>query len=208
MSIDNFELIKPLLDFRSDDDFYFLQILQRKKDQAQRKVNGTNNNSRLVKSYNVRSLEYFDFIKPEVIELSNVFKARAGLDLNRRSYRKMALHCLRKIADQISNEDYDKVYKAYSTVCGKFSNEIGSGKKWILDIDGGKLSDSEFNSLSEFLENIMPLGEKVIARIPSNNGEHIISRPFNLKIFKDTNKWPKIEIHKKNPTNLYIPTLK
>ena len=30
--INNFNLIKPLLDFNSEDDFYFLQILQRKKD--------------------------------------------------------------------------------------------------------------------------------------------------------------------------------
>ena len=29
---DNFDIIKPLLKFRSEDDFYFLQILQRKKD--------------------------------------------------------------------------------------------------------------------------------------------------------------------------------
>lgn len=31
------------------------------------KVNGVNNNSRLVKAYYVNSLEYLDFITPEII---------------------------------------------------------------------------------------------------------------------------------------------
>ena len=30
--IDNFSKIEPLLNWRSEDDFYFFQILQRKKD--------------------------------------------------------------------------------------------------------------------------------------------------------------------------------
>ena len=46
--IDNLELIKPLLEFNKENDFYFIQILQRKKDNPE--VNGLNN-SRTVKSY-------------------------------------------------------------------------------------------------------------------------------------------------------------
>ena len=63
--VNNFKQIRALLDFRSKDDFYFLQILQRKKDQKDKaiKVNGTNNNARLVKAYYISSLEYFDFIE-------------------------------------------------------------------------------------------------------------------------------------------------
>ena len=41
MPVNNFGLIRSLLEFRTEDDFYFLQILQRKKDHNNGKVNGT-----------------------------------------------------------------------------------------------------------------------------------------------------------------------
>lgn len=97
--VDNFDRIRKLLNFRSKDDFYFVQVLQRKKDHNNTKVNGTNNNSRLIKVYYISSLEYFDFVKPEIIELCKVFGARAGINLNRRSFERMAFHHLKKVTD-------------------------------------------------------------------------------------------------------------
>ena len=44
---------------------------------------------------------------------------------------------------------------------------------------------------------------KIYAYIPTKNGYHIITKPFNLKQFKD--KYPDIDVHKNNPTILYIP---
>ena len=68
--VNNFGIIKPLLKWKTEDDFYFLQILQRKKDHSPfGKVNGCNNNSRLIKSYYIKSLNHLEFIEPEVIEL-------------------------------------------------------------------------------------------------------------------------------------------
>ena len=208
MSLNNLEIIKPHLKFRNEDDFYFVQIIQRKKDHPNKKsVTGTNNNNRLIKPYFVRSHGYLQRKMPEIIGLCDFFKARAGIDLNRRSSRDMAFHCLRKISGQIMNKDYEHIHKAYSTVCGKFSNEGGRSKKWILDIDGKTLSKAEFANLNNDLETIMPKGPKIIIRIPSNSGEHIITNPFNTKEFSTYLNWKDIEIHKRNPTNLYIPTL-
>jgi hypothetical protein len=45
---------------------------------------------------------------------------------------------------------------------------------------------------------------KILASIPSKSGIHIITNPFNLAEF--TKAFPSIEVHKNNPTNLYIPT--
>ena len=209
MSVNNFEQIRPLLDFRSRDDFYFLQILQRKKDHKNgQKVNGTNNNSRLVKAYYINSIEYFDFIMPEVITLCEVFNARAGINLNRRSFEKMALQNLKKCTDQIINGDYHKAYKAYSSVVGAYSNE--TDKNWIIDID---VKDEEFvRTLWGIVESIRPFDKKKeITTLPSKNGFHMISRPFDLKEFKQymfdrQDIFPETpEVHRNNPTNLYIP---
>lgn len=198
--IDNFDNIKPLLEWRTEDDFYFLQILQRKKDHYDRKVNGSNNNSRLIKAYYVKSLEHFEFIKPEIIELCKVFGARAGINLNRRSFKMMSLQLLKKVTDQIMNGSYNKTYKAYSSVCGVHSNE--TDKRWIVDFDE-KLNQSLIESYKSFINNLQPKGDKFVALIPSKNGFHLITKPFNVEFFK--RDFPKIEVHKNNPTNLYIP---
>ncbi|WP_265091158.1 hypothetical protein, partial [Acinetobacter baumannii] len=41
------------------------------------------------------------------------------------------------------------------------------------------------------------------AEIPTMNGCHLITKPFNLQKFKE--KFPEIDVHKNNPTILYIP---
>lgn len=199
---DNYQLIRKMLEWRTEDDFYFLQIIQRKKDHKDgTKVNGSNNNSRLIKAYYVKSLEHFDFIQNEVKLLCELFNARAGINLNRRSWRKTQLQTMRKILEQQINEEYQQTHRAFNTVCGMHSNE--GDKKWILDIDG-EVNDRHLNSIILFAEReCMPEGDKFINVVPSKNGKHIIMKPFDIKKFRE--EFPEIEIHKNNPTNLYIP---
>lgn len=206
--VNNFNIVKPLLSWSNDDEFYFLQIIQRKKDAAPgMKVNGTNNNSRLIKAYYVKSLEYLDFIEPEVIALCNLFGARAGLNLNKRSFKKTALQHLKLVTDNLINENYDKIYKTYSSAVGKFSHD--KNKKWIIDIDKEDLI--RLQSIREIINSLPPLIDKernpieskIIVEIPSKTGLHLITSPFKLDSFKTI--YPDIDVGKNNPTNLYIP---
>lgn len=87
--VDNFELIRTLLKFESKDDFYFIQILQRPKDNPE--IGASN---RLVKSYYIRSLEYFNSKKNEIKQVCELYKARAYIHLTKRSYKDVALICL------------------------------------------------------------------------------------------------------------------
>lgn len=212
--IDNFDKIKELLKFDNNDQFYFLQILQRKKDHKDtQKVNGTNNNSRLVKAYYIDSLEYYNFIKPEVIQLCDLFNARAGINLNRRSYEKMALQHLKKVTDQIINKSFSKACKAYNSVVGAYNND--SNKTWILDIDDEQISPLMLKHIEYHCQPKMEVdfdkvgipvsykNKKIITSLASKNGWHLITKPFNVLDFKKV--YPEIEIHKNNPTNLYIP---
>lgn len=189
--INNFEIIKEMLSFESKDDFYFLQVLQRKKENPQ-----LGSNSRVIKTYTIYSLEFFEKIEDEVIKLCEVFNARAMIDLNKRSYEKTAFKTLENIAGIMSNRHFDKVNNAYNSACGQGHND--SQKKWILDIDEVVDFDYVFN-LNEYIEK---LGGKTLTRIPSKNGSHIITTPFRLDLFKK--EYPEIEVHKNNPTNLYI----
>ena len=197
--VDNFDVIAPLLDFSDDNYFYFVQILQRKKDNKPGLINGANNNSRLIKAYYINSLEKYEFYKTEIIEISKLFNARAGIDLNRKHYEKMCLQHVKKIVDQILNSEFRKAHKAYNHVLGSFNHE--KNKRWILDIDDINMDTTE---MMHFINHeCQPLGDKYVATIPSKNGYHIIVKPFDLSRFGTS--FPGIDIHKNNPTNLFIP---
>lgn len=198
MAVDNFHLIRPLLTFESEDDFYFLQIIQRKKDGYKGSVKGTNNSARLVRSFYISNIDYFDAIEDEVKTLAEDFGARAGINLNKRSRKNVAFHTLKKITDQIMNGDYWNIPNAYNTMCGKHSQS--KDKMWIVDIDE---PETEMRPIIDLINNLQPEGEKYVTTIPSKNGYHIITTPFNIKDFSD--HYPDIDIHKNNPTNLYIP---
>lgn len=200
---DNFDLIKGLVDFSSKEHFYFVQILQRKKDHKDglMKVNGSNNNARLIKAYYINSEEYWEFIQPEIKELCKVFNARAGINLNRRHYQKSAFQHLKKVTDQILNGNFDKAHKAYSSAVGMYGHE--PHKTWILDID--RHDPIYISNLPNVLYNIEPIGEKIVAKIPSKSGYHYIVRPFNVQTFRSYSDYNDIDIQKNNPTNLYIP---
>ena len=190
--IHNLNQIKTLLKFDSEDDFYHLQIIKRKKEHPE-----LGSNSYIVKTYYVKSLEHLDNIFPEIINICNFHNARACINLNKRSFEKIAFHTLKKVTDCILNKDYKSVRKAYESVCGSYSNE--SEHKWIIDIDDKDYDSSEMEILMYY---ILPEGNKVITRIETKNGYHLITKPFNLQ---DFNQHYSMDIHKNNPTILYIP---
>ena len=55
--VDNFEQIRGLLKFDSDDDFYFVELLQRKKDNPD-----FGSNNRLIKYYYITILKYYQIL--------------------------------------------------------------------------------------------------------------------------------------------------
>lgn len=201
MTVDNFELIKQLLVFESEDDFYHLQILKRKKDCAEHEK-GRNNNARCIKTYYIRNREHLDSKKDEIISLCKLFKARAYINLNKKSYQKSAMYMLREVTDRIIFKQYEHIYRAYDSVIG--SSEVNSGeKRWIVDIDNVE----NVNNLELYKNNInscRPEGDKIIAEIPTKNGIHLITRPFNIKELEPFQCLHPFDIQKNNPTLLYF----
>lgn len=195
--IDNLQLILPLIEFDSEDDFYYLQILQRKKENDL-----LTSNSRVIKNYYIKSTEYLVNRYDEIKSLCDNLNARACLRLNRRSFRKTAFKALVNMSNTLSNQEFEFCQKSYDRAVGNGHND--HRKLWILDVD-----DKTYNptSLLQFINEIEPdTGNKHIATIPSKSGYHIITTPFNVKKYKDAKfSFSDIEIHKDNPTNLYIP---
>lgn len=196
--VDVLDKIKDLLVFESNDDFYYLQILQRKKENPQ-----LGSNSRVIKNYYINSIEYLDDKYDEIKKLCKVFNARAMLRLNKRSYQKIAFKTMVNMANSMSNQEYEFIKNSYTRACGNGHND--KNKKWILDIDE-IIHNNYLNNMMSYINDCEPEGNKFIIKLPTKNGIHIITKPFNLQKFR--NEYPEIEIHKDNPINLYIPNMK
>lgn len=206
MSVNNLELIKPLLTFpKPGDSFYFIQILQRKKDHKGETLGGSNNNSRLIKAYFITSIEKLDHQWEEMVKLAEVFNARVSINLNPRSYEKAGFQVLSKIAHQMENKDFANIRNAFNSICGNYHAELD--KRWIIDLDKEQLQLRpairnfiiEQHSWLSGHEKVSRY--RILAEIPSKSGLHIITNPFNIEDWD----WKDVEIHKNNPTNLYIP---
>lgn len=196
--VDNVNIILPLLKFESEDDFYYLQILQRKKENPQ-----LGSNSRVIKNYYIRSQQHLLDRYDEIKELCRIFNARASIRLNKRSFEKTAYKAMVNTSNSMANKEFRYTGKAYDRACGQGHNASRSEKTWILDIDEVYSPELE-KSLREYITGADPdAGEdKMICEIPSKSGTHIITKPFNLKDFREY--FEGIEVHKDNPTNLFI----
>jgi len=190
--IDNINKILPFLKFESEDDFYYLQILQRKKENPQ-----IGSNSKVIKNYYITSEEYLLNYYDEIKKLCEVFNARASIRLNKRSFEKVGFKAMSNIANTMMNREYKFLKASYDRACGLGHND--PEKKWILDIDEKEISPL----VIPFINSIEPVGEKIYRAIESKSGFHLITKPFNLQEF--SKEYPEIEVHKDNPTNLYIP---
>lgn len=208
MIIDNFEQIKSLLSFESNDWFYHLQILKRKKD-CEEHDKGRNNNARCIKTYYINSVEYLELRKEEIIKLCEMFNARAYINLNAKSLEKSAFELNYHLADRLKFKQFEHLSRAYNTVIGGKEVNVGN-KKWIIDIDtkdqsivGDTINEichcqsSQQYDSDDFYNNF-------IALIPTVNGYHIITHPFNLKQIEPFMSLNPFDIQKNNPTILYF----
>lgn len=192
--IDNFDQINKLLEFDSEDDFYFCQIMKRKKEHPE-----IGSNSIVIKTYYIKSHQQLEDLREEMTALAEVLDARVYINLNRRSFEKIAFHTMIKISNIMMNKDWNSVKQAYDSVCGANHNE--KNKKWIIDIDSKADDLYEYYKVIERAEPILEFA-KVLAIVNTKNGYHLITRPFDCREFSIV--FPLVDIQKNNPTILYV----
>lgn len=150
-----------------------------------------------MKTYYIKSIEDIEKDKGEMICLAEYHNARIYISLNKRSFERTCYHTLQKVTDQIMNKDYSQARKAYNSACGTHTE---GNKTWVVDIDEtGRVA----NDILKFIDTLQPEGNKLISVVPTKHGVHLITKPFNLQDFKEV--FPAIEVHKNNPTILYVP---
>lgn len=192
MTIDNFEQIQGLMSFDTEDEFYFVQILKRKKEHPE-----LGSNSYLVNTYFISSLEQLERLKGEIILLASFHNARVYIHLTKRSFEQTAFQMIMKVVNQTMEKDFKFVKNAFNSVCETYAK---GPKNWVVDIDEkGRLA----NDVLKTIDNCEPEGNKLIDVIQTKNGFHLITKPFNREQFSKVH--PDVDIQTNNPTILYIP---
>jgi hypothetical protein len=194
--IDNIEIIKPLLNFDEEGDFYMLYVFKRKKDQPEGERDN-HQSVRTIKTYCVDSIEYLDKRYDEIKQLCEMFKARAYIHVQKQNHKDVSLNMMVALAERIRNGQ-TKQQHLFDSVVGQIKTQE---KRWIVDVDT-KLWITA-HAIHQYINECRPEGEKVEAVIPTKNGFHFITKKFDVIEFK--NRYPEIDIAKKNPTLLYYP---
>lgn len=192
--LNNLQLITPLISFNKKGDFIRILILKRKKDQTTDKSN--HQSVRTIKSYLFYSIEQLIDRYEEIIKICEFFKARCYIDFNVKNDKNIQLKMLSQIVKNIENGS-NKFQYLHDSIIGKLNS---SQKRWIVDIDGDDVNLKE--EIINHINSINPIGNKIIAEIPTKEGIHLIVLPFDLSKYDYEHI---AVIHKKNPTVLYIP---
>lgn len=202
-AIDNFNRIADIIRGKAEvGEFYFLQILRRRKDNPEQDKD-------MIVIANLYIEGEQDLLKKRdnIIAICNLNNARAYFRLNKRSKKTIALQTLKLITASIVTHQYN-IHNAYDSICGRFHSD--DEKKWVLDvdIDGSLEATKEVNKMIAVIEQCRPIDEKkIISIMRTPNGYHLITKPFNVKTFRELYT-EKVDIHKDNPCVLYMPIQK
>lgn len=190
--VDNTELIAQYIDDKDDGDtFWYTELLDRR----------TNGLSRfkLLRNFEHNSRLHFLQRVDTIRLLCEQTGLRAYTRLSPRSRKKVG-HEL--IAHLFKTVVMDKVYgqagRAYASTCGK--HPIHDRKLWLFDVDIKPGFERSAALEMEQVEHYLSENSALVGKIPTKNGWHLIARPHHVNYSHDG-----IELHKDNPTVLYIP---
>jgi hypothetical protein len=194
--INNIDLIKPLLNFSEEGDFYMLYVFKRKKDQPEDERDN-HQSVRTIKTYCIESIEHLDRRYEEIKTLCELFKARAYIHVQKQNHGDVSLNMMVALAERIRNGAKNQK-GLFDSVVGQIKTQE---KRWIVDID--TKDQEEVDRIAKAVEIARPEGPKIEAVIPTRNGFHLITHRFDVKMFE--NVCPHVDVQKKNPTLLFLP---
>lgn len=202
MEIDNFAEVRKHLEFLDTKlDRYIVHILRRPKDIPSQMKNelGANECQRLIRTYYIDSLEYFDRKMPAIKELCKANLARAYINVQPKDNFECLMNLGKKIFDTLQCKNFS--VKPEHLVRQAYSEWHKTRKKqWILDIDddcciewfevedehGKKCICSKTWNVDSVIslvkKQLVAIGksEDEVYSLKTKNGYHVICSPFNL----------------------------
>lgn len=177
--------------------FMHCQIVQRAKDHPGEKVK-----EGALKTYFVRSREHLERLMPEIILLCEHYGARAYINLAGKDFDALQKAMLKLLAIDIAQGNVRNPRRCLNSAAGQLKSRR---PLWIIDIDDRSIEFTVRYFLKEKLFPDSPYeSDYIIAQIPTVQGFHLITKPFNLKEFSEA--FPTIDVHKNSMgTLLYYP---
>lgn len=197
MLINNFNLIWKMLDFKSDDDYYFIELIQRRKDFPE----GSNVKSQTcVGTYMIKSRDQFENLENEIKLICRMHNARAYINPSRKSLKKTTVLLAEQLFGMIVQGDCHKLNSRLASAAGLCKPE-SDAKLFVVDLD------TKDNNVFQKVENILASRVDIKAVVPTVNGVHFITAPFNCMDFHAECLKSKIdpvpEIKHNSPTLLF-----
>ena len=205
MIIDNIEKFRKFMTFEDKHDRYIVHILRRPKDVKELGNElGSNECQRLLRTYYIDSLEYFDKKIPAIKELCKSNRARAYIIPQVRNNEECLLNLAEKVIETIRLKNYS--VKPEHLLRSAYCEYHNSRKKvWILDLDNDSMTEKKevlafpgpryetktwtVNEVLSFVKSqLIAVGKKEdeCFVIDTKSGHHIITSPFNLQAaYKD-----------------------
>ena len=173
--VDNIEKVKSLLKFK-EGIFYYIQIIQRKKENPDLPKND-------IKRYQtfITSLEDLDIHTPRIKKVCEDYNARAYISIVPRSLEKLAKQCALEYVKRVNSEEYKRVWDIPNRVALDYEIRAkfpGEKPCWMLDVD----NPDDKDPIVEFLQK----NKITVADIlETPNGYHIVVKVFNPRILEN-----------------------
>lgn len=210
--VDNSELIKKLMHWEIKGDVYYVQVMKRRKDGADR-------DGVIIRDFHIHSIEQFEREYPIMKQLAEDNKARVMVRLNQRNTLDanlrasieamlMQIETNRVMRKMIRTGDTSLMFpdplsvcKLYSSALGKTNTEASETRKWIVDIDSDMVDENKpgYESLSAIADTLSEVivtkcttkdkktgtvnVPKIYCKLPSKHGLHLVTSTFNVGAF-------------------------
>lgn len=160
--VDNFDKISNILEFNSPDDFYFVQIIKRFKDNPNddRSVGNYHAGGWYIKSWRVHSVDELQNLKPEIIRICDANNARAYITVNNRSEKDTNRQVI-KVKSMYPKNDARSIH-ADEIVPGQAKhgdNWRGQRLRFFIDVDSAdKRIHADVHKMLDYC-NLKPIAE-------------------------------------------------
>ena len=161
-----------------NDTYFVIELMRRGKDNPNMPAANYH-----FKNYYIRKPEDLDKYKQEIIDLCSIFRMRAYASVNYKSFKQVTLNTLVELSRRVANNDFKKNYNVYESCSGSYVHS--QNKRWIIDLDDCKMDDPFVTCIEDYITDCKPSGvNKIITRIPTRSGVHLITKPFYKDEFK------------------------
>lgn len=160
------------------DRYYVVELMRRGKDNPD--LPAANYHFRNYYIYSWRDLDRYE---QEIKQVCNLLNLRAYCSVGSKRMSQVALDTLAESARRIAAHDYKRFYSIFESCSGKYCDR--GDQLWVVDIDDTK-DEQLARDLCQYIRTMESgYDDPVVYVMPTRTGQHIITRPFNLKRFQD-----------------------